>query len=736
MPSRIEDYALVGDCRTAALVGRDGSIDWLCWPRFDSDACFAALLGNSGHGRWQIAPRSPQASVSRRYRDGTLILETDFEVAKGAVRVIDFMPVGESISHLVRIVVGRRGCVPMRMELVLRFNYGASVPWVTRLPDGSLRAIAGPDMTVLRTRVPLQGEGLKTIARFTVNKGASIPFVLTYGSSYHDVAPPIDVAAMLGLTEKFWRQWANRYPCSGEWSDAVSRSLITLKALTYAPTGGIVAAPTTSLPERLGGVRNWDYRLCWLRDATLTLLALMHAHYFDEAEAWRRWLQRAVAGSPEQMQVMYGLAGERRLDEWMADWLPGYANSRPVRIGNAAARQFQLDIYGEVIDALYQARKGGLESDAVTWAIQCKTLEHLATAWSKADRGVWEVRGRRRHFTYSKIMAWVGVDRAIRSVEEFGLEGPVLHWRKLRQRIHDDVCQNGFNARLKSFVQSYGSKELDASLLLIPMTGFLPPEDPRVRGTLAAIERNLTLDGLVLRYRTQRTVDGLPRGEGFFLACSFWLADNLVLQGRQQEARALFERLLALRNDVGLLAEEYNIRARRMLGNFPQAFSHVGLVNTAFNLTRNESPARQRSEVKAAAIPSVTESDAKPPPRNRADSAPRTYRFRAMRYPFATLAPAVVLPESDKPAHTHAAAGFGDRAPDSRAAVNDHPTPTWRTAAGLSCPSRCSRQILCQIRASRSRSIARRARSRRQRVVLFCRSARPSALCARRSTPY
>jgi GH15 family glucan-1,4-alpha-glucosidase len=616
MPSRIEDYALVGDCQTAALVARDGSVDWLCWPRFDSEACFAALLGNPEHGRWLIAPIARTARVSRRYRDGTLILETDFETKSGAVRLIDFMPVRESASDFVRIVVGRRGRVRMGMELVLRFNYGASVPWVSRLPDGSLRAIAGPDMTVLRTKVPLRGEGLTTASRFTIEEGDAIPFVLSYGPSHRAVPPPIDAKVALRETETAWRKWAGRCSYAGEWSDAVQRSLITLKSLTYAPTGGIVAAPTTSLPERLGGVRNWDYRYCWLRDATLTLLALMNAHYFDEAEAWRLWLQRAVAGSPEQAQIMYGLAGERRLEELVVGWLPGYADSRPVRIGNAAAAQLQLDVYGEVIDTLYHARLGGLEFDAVTWAIQQKMLEHLTTAWVEPDQGLWEVRGRRRHFTYSKVMAWVAIDRAIRSIERFRVEGPVRAWRRLRRRIHDDVCRNGYNRRLQSFVQSYGSKELDASLLLIPLTGFLPPKDPRVTGTLAAIERHLTVDGLVLRYRSTRDVDGLPRGEGFFLACSFWLADNLILQGRHEEARALFERLLALRNDVGLLAEEYDIRGHRMLGNFPQAFSHVGLVNTAFNLTRRVSPIRQRSEGVAAPPPARKSKRAtKPKPR-------------------------------------------------------------------------------------------------------------------------
>jgi GH15 family glucan-1,4-alpha-glucosidase len=603
MSSPIEDYALLGDCQTAALVARNGSIDWLCWPRFDSDACFAALLGTPEHGRWLLAPTARASRVSRRYRDGTLILETDFETASGAVRVIDFMPVRESFSDLVRIVVGRRGRVRMHMELVLRFDFGASVPWVSRLPDGSLRAIAGPDMTVLRTTAPLRGEGLKTVSRFTVEAGTSVPFVLSYGPSHRPVAPPVDAEQVLRTTEDSWRKWAERCSYAGEWSDAVRRSLITLKSLTYAPTGGIVAAPTTSLPERLGGVRNWDYRYCWLRDATLTLLALMNAHYFDEAEAWRRWLQRAVAGSPEQAQIMYGLAGERQLHELIVDWLPGYAGSRPVRVGNAAAAQFQLDVYGEVIDTLHHARLGGLEFDAQTWAIQRKMLDHVAGAWSEPDQGLWEVRGRQRHFTYSKVMAWVAVDRAIRGVERFHVEGPLRTWRTLRRRIHDDVCRNGYDTRLGSFVQSYGSKELDASLLLIPLTGFLPPGDSRVIGTLAAVEHHLTVDGLVLRYRSKRAIDGLPRGEGYFLACSFWLADNLILQGRRDEARALFERLLALRNDVGLLAEEYDIRGHRMLGNFPQAFSHVGLVNTAFNLTRTVGPIRQRSEGEAVPPP-------------------------------------------------------------------------------------------------------------------------------------
>ena len=600
MAGRIEDYALIGDCQTVALVARDGSIDWLCWPRFDSDACFAALLGTPEHGRWQIAPQDARVTVSRRYRAETLILETDFETAEGAVRVIDFMPVRESVSDLVRIVEGRRGSVPMLMELVLRFDYGASIPWVSRLPDGSLRAIVGPSMAVLRADVPVQGEGMTTAARFTVEAGARVSFVLTHSASHLSVPEPADAIRALEGTEAVWRDWAGKCSLTGEWSEAVRRSLITLKALTYAPTGGIVAAPTTSLPEQLGGSRNWDYRYCWLRDATLTLLALMNASYFEEAEGWRWWLQRAVAGSPAQAQIMYGIAGERRLDEWTLDWLPGYEGSSPVRIGNAAAGQLQLDVYGEVMDALHQARKGGLQSDTVTWTIQRALINHLETVWSEPDEGIWEVRAGRRHFTHSKVMAWVAVDRAIKGIQAFGLEGPLQRWRELRQRIHDDVCHKGFDAEIGSFVQSYGSKELDASLLMIPLTGFLPLQDPRVRGTIAAIERDLTVDGLVLRYRTDTANDGLPPGEGLFLACSFWLADCLVLQGRLAEARALFERLLALRNDVGLLSEEYDPVQKRLVGNFPQAFSHVGLVNTALNLTRAQSPAQQRGADEAA----------------------------------------------------------------------------------------------------------------------------------------
>jgi GH15 family glucan-1,4-alpha-glucosidase len=597
MPSRIEDYALIGDCETAALVARDGSIDWLCWPRFDSGACFAALLGSPENGRWLIAPADPNPRITRRYRHGTLILETEFETDEGGVTVVDFMPLGSVAQDLVRLVIGRHGRVAMRAELVVRFDYGSVVPWVTRLEDGSgVRAVAGPDMVVLRTPVPLCGEKLSTVAAFTVGAGDNMPFVLTYGPSHVPAPAPLDPQAALDETEAFWRAWSARCRYKGPWMEAVHRSHITLKALTYAPTGGIVAAPTTSLPERIGGSRNWDYRYCWLRDATFTLLSLMETGYRDEAKAWSDWLLRAVAGSPSQIQVMYGLAGERRLTESEVPWLSGYQGSRPVRVGNAAQSQLQLDVYGEVMDALHQARRGGLITTEASWALQRAIVEHLETVWHEPDEGIWEVRDGRRQFTHSKVMAWVALDRAIRSAEEFGLEGPLDRWRSVRQRIHQEVCRKGYDHDLGSFVQSYGSHQLDASLLLLPLVGFLPATDPRVRGTVSAIEQRLLIDGtFVLRYDTQKAADGLPPGEGAFLACSFWLADNLILLGRHEDARRLFERLLALRNDVGLLAEEYDPVARRQVGNFPQAFSHIALVNTARNLTQAAKPARDRA---------------------------------------------------------------------------------------------------------------------------------------------
>jgi GH15 family glucan-1,4-alpha-glucosidase len=598
---RIEDYALIGDGQTAALVGRNGSIDWLCWPRFDSAACFAALLGGPENGFWRIAPAQKDFSVTRRYLPDTLILETEFETAEGAVALIDFMPIRSSQSDLVRMVVGRRGRVAMESEGVLRFDYGASVPWVTLGADGrELRAVAGPDLALLCSPVPLQHRSRKTVARFEVSAGETLTFVLTHAESHLPVSIKIDPQKALEQTEAFWKRWSARCTIGGGWAGAVRRSLITLKALIYAPTGGIVAAPTTSLPEKIGGVRNWDYRYCWLRDATLTLLALMDAGYYDEAKAWREWLVRAVAGSPEQMQIMYGIAGERRLPELEVPWLAGYEGSKPVRVGNAASAQLQLDVYGELIDTLYQANKGGLAGHNIAWSLQRALLDHLEKVWTEPDAGLWEVRSPPRHFTYSKVMAWVAFDRAVKMVEGFNVPGPVERWRELRSRIHADVCANGFSSKRKAFVQSYGAEDLDASLLLIPITGFLPAEDPRVRSTVEAIRKDLTQGGLVLRYRSHEAPDGLPPGEGVFLACSFWLADNLCLQGRWDEAQEIFERLLGLANDVGLLAEEYDPAARRMLGNFPQAFSHVGLINTALNLYEHEKPAEQRGEKKAA----------------------------------------------------------------------------------------------------------------------------------------
>ena len=600
MAALIEDYALLGDCETAALVSRAGSVDWLCWPRFDSGACFAALLGAREHGRWSIAAADDAARIHRRYRGNSLILETDFVTTEGTVTLIDFMPLRGTNSDLVRMVVGRRGRVTMRTELVIRFDYGSVVPWVNRLDDGSLCAIAGPDMLVLRTDVELQGHGLSHTGEFSVAAGETASFVLTYSPSHLPPPRAVDPRAALVETEAFWERWAGRCSYRGEWPEAVSRSLVTLKALTYRPTGGIVAAPTTSLPEQIGGTRNWDYRYCWLRDATLTLLAFMDAGYFEEAEAWRNWLLRAAAGTPQQLQIMYGVAGEHRLLEWEVSWLPGYERSSPVRIGNAAHTQRQIDVFGEVMDALYQGRRGGLPASTEAWKLAQALVRHLEEIWQEPDDGIWEVRGGRRHFVHSKVLAWVALDRVIKGAEQYGLATSSLErWRAVRQRIHDDVCHNGFDPSLGSFVQSYGSKQLDASLLQIALVGFLPADDERVRGTVRAIEQRLVVDGLVMRYDTGTSVDGLPPGEGAFLACSFWLADNYILQRRRDDARALFERLLALRNDVGLLAEEYDPRLQRQVGNFPQAFSHVALVDTALNLDSAERPAEQRGAVRA-----------------------------------------------------------------------------------------------------------------------------------------
>jgi len=606
MSTPIEDYALIGDCRSAALVSGDGSIDWLCWPRFDSEACFAALLGSCDHGRWLVASRD-KARITRQYRPNTLILETYFETADGAVVLVDFMPFHGDRSEIVRLVHGTRGRVRMHTELILRFGYGAVVPWVTRLESGVLRAIAGPDMVLLRTPVHLQGKNMTTVGEFTVMRGETIPLVLSYARSHRPILPARDPTASLEATEKFWKDWTSKCRAAGEWTDAVRRSMITLKALTYAPTGGIVAAPTTSLPEKIGGERNWDYRFCWLRDATLTLLGAMHAGYYEEAEAWREWLLRAVAGSPDQLQIMYGIGGERRLSEWVVDWLPGYEKSSPVRVGNAAHTQLQLDMFGEIMDVHHQARRGGLTTNESGWDAQIKFLEYLARIWREPDQGIWEMRGPAQHFTYSKVMAWVAFDRTIKSAENFGLEGPLEEWRRLRDEICDDVCTHAYNKKLGTFVQAYGSDQLDASLLMVPCVGFLPVSDPRIAATIAAIERRLLRDGLVIRYCTEDVTDALPPGEGAFLACSFWLVDVYILQERFEEAENLFRRLVGLCNEVGLLSEEYDPSSRRLIGNFPQAFSHMALVNSAYNLTRVRKPLLQRAQDEHAPPAAVRE---------------------------------------------------------------------------------------------------------------------------------
>ena len=598
MAARIADYALIGNTRTAALVARDGSIDWLCLPSFSAPACFAALVGSRANGRWRIAPRGRSRS-RRAYRPGSLVLETLLENDDGAVRIVDCMPPWPERTDVVRIVEGVRGRVTMEMEWIVRFGYGAVIPWVRRV-DGALLATAGSDTLELRSPVETRGKGYATVAEFTVARGQRLPFVLTHFAS-HDARPlPIDAAAAVDATDRAWREWSEKSTYRGRWRDAVERSLITLKALTYAPTGGIVAAPTTSLPEQVGGVRNWDYRFCWVRDATFTLYALLAAGYVDEARAWREWLLRAAAGRPQDLQVLYGVAGERSLGEFELPWLPGFSGSAPVRIGNAASGQYQLDIYGEVVEALYLAQRAGLDPNADAWTFQRALLDFVASQWRKPDSGIWEVRGPRRNFTHSKVMAWVGLDRGIKAIERGRVTGPLERWRRVRDDIHATVCRRAFDHRRNTFVQRFGARDLDASLLLIPIVGFLPPDDPRVRGTIAAIERELVVGGLVARYSTRRDVDALPPGEGMFLPCSFWLADNLALVGRGDEARALLERLLALRNDVGLLAEEYDPRTRRLLGNFPQALTHVALINTASSCnaadgTPTEGTSRHRS---------------------------------------------------------------------------------------------------------------------------------------------
>lgn len=595
MPSRIEDYALLGDCLTAALVAKNGSIDWLCFPRFDSPACFAALLGNEQHGHWQISPAGKILSVERRYRQGTLVLETDYVTDSGRVTIIDCMPPRTAEPDLVRMVVGREGKVDMRMELVIRYDYGSIVPWV-RHTDRGIRAIAGPEAMVLDTPISLRGENMQTVADFSVNAGDQVPFVLMWYPSHQTCPGPLDAAATIQRTEEWWRDWSASFTFQGNWYEEVLRSAITLKALTYAPTGGIVAAATTSLPESIGGVRNWDYRYCWLRDATFTLYSLLETGFHQEAHHWRDWLLRAIAGNPSQLNIMYGLAGERRLTEITLDWLPGYESSRPVRTGNDAHQQLQLDVFGEVIDALYVAHKFGVALDDDSWRVLRTLTNHLCNIWQEPDEGIWEVRGERRHFTHSKIMAWVALDRMVRAAEKLHFDAPITNWRASRRALRQEILEKGYDPRRNTFVQFYGSETLDAALLMIPMVGFLDAKDPRMKGTVQAIRRELAQDGFIARYPSHPEIDGLPAGEGAFLPCTFWLVDNLALQGRYDEARDQFERLLALCNDVGLLSEEYDPRAKRLLGNFPQAFSHVGLINSALNLARAHGPAEARQE--------------------------------------------------------------------------------------------------------------------------------------------
>ncbi len=592
MALRIEDYALIGDRQTAALVGRNGSIDWLCLPRFDSEACFAALLGTDHNGYWRIAPVEAVTEVTRRYRDDTLVLETCMQTASGRVQLVDGMvPHPHETTRMVRRVEGLDGTVTMRLRVSFRFGFGKIVPWVRHLPEGhgpdrhGIIAVAGADMVVLWSDVPLIGEDHSTLAEFTVTAGQSVCFALEWLPSHRRVPKAFDMAESLRRAEHWWQHWVSHVPVPDRWADIVKRSLITLKALSHWETGGIVAAATTSLPEQLGGGRNWDYRYCWIRDACFTLQALLGAGHRQEAQAWRHWLDRAIAGSGQDVQIMYGIAGERRLVEWEVDWLAGYAGSRPVRVGNAAADQRQLDIFGELMDAMYDGHKGGVKHDENSWRIHIELLDYLETIWAEPDDGIWEVRGGRRHFVHSKVMAWVAFDRAVRMVEEFGNDGPVARWRDIRAAIHAQVCAKGFDPRLNSFVQYYGATVLDASLLLLPIVGFLPPDDPRIAGTLAAIERQLLVDGFVRRYDPSHGTDGLAGTEGVFLACSFWLVDNYVLLGRLAEATSLFERLLALANDVGLFSEEYDVGRARQVGNFPQAFTHVALVNSALRLS-------------------------------------------------------------------------------------------------------------------------------------------------------
>jgi len=602
MTLRIEDYAVIGDCETAALVGRNGSIDWLCWPSFASDACFAALLGDENNGFWRIAPADGDSfaaentwTITRRYHQDTLVLETTFARGEDAVVISDFMPVRSGHSHLVRLIECQRGSVPLRMELAVRFGYGRIIPWVTHNQDGGVRCVGGPDMVVLRSPVDTHGEGQKTVASFHIEAGETKGFTLSYGDSAGPEPGAIDVHKALEHTCRIWSHWASKAISAGKYTEAVRRSLITLKAMSFRPTGGVVAAVTTSLPESLGGPRNWDYRYCWLRDSTFTLLAMMNGGYFKEAEAWGDWLLRAIAGSPEQVQIMYGIRGERHLMEWEVPWLAGYEKSSPVRIGNAAAEQLQLDIYGEVMDAFLHSLHGVRKQRPQDFYLQRALIEHLSEVWQQPDQGIWESRSGAEQFTYSKMMVWVAFDRAIQIAEALGdaaKDAPVDVWRATRQTIHEDICSKAYNEKIGAFTQIYGSDTLDSSLLLMPAVGFLPATDPRVLGTIEAIEKNLMRDGLLLRYNTKESADGLPPGEGAFLACSFWMVTCLKMIGRDTDARNLFERLLALRNDAGLLAEEYDVEKKRQVGNFPQAFSHIALVNAAFELEQPKS--RQR----------------------------------------------------------------------------------------------------------------------------------------------
>jgi len=585
MALRIEDYAVIGDTQSAALIGKDGSIDWLCFPRFDSPACFAALLGTPEHGRWLIAPEGPVREIRRRYRGETLVLETEFHTDEGVVRVIDAMPIRTRWLDVVRVVEGVEGKVRMKMELVVRFDYGTIIPWV-RKTKRALLAIGGPDAVELFSPVPTRGQGFTTVASFDVAKADRLPFLINWYPSHEDPPPRADPIRELAATERYWGKWSARCVYEGPYREAVVRSLLTLKALTYEPTGGIVAAVTTSLPEHLGGVRNWDYRFCWVRDATLCLYALLQGGYLEEAKAWRDWLLRSVAGSPDDLRTLYGVQGERRLTELELPWLPGYEGSKPVRVGNLAANQLQLDVHGELMDAMYTATRMGMRTSESSWRVLRRLMKWLEHNWQQPDEGIWEVRGPRQQFTHSKVMCWVALDRAVKMSEQFGLDGPVDRWKQVRDSIRAEVCEKGWNSKRGAFTQFYGSDALDASLLLIPQVGFLPAKDPRVVQTIEAIQRELVRDGYVLRYKTEAGVDGLPPGEGVFLPCSFWLADALATLDRHEEARTLFERLLSLRNDVGLLSEEYDPHAARLVGNFPQAFSHIALVDTASNLAR------------------------------------------------------------------------------------------------------------------------------------------------------